>query len=212
MGNIIIEGINYLLLLGVNVLMYISNSIPEEYRYYFAIIFTIFVVTIYSLFVWKFYQFIATRDVFELNLSQYNKVEHDAFNKLVSFFLFILEYMIIVPIIVFFWFFIVALMIFFLGKELETANILLISGGIVGAIRITAYYKEELSKELSKLFPLTILAIAVVTPGFFNAEEIINKIGQIGNLFANVVFYLIVIVFIEFFLRMIYLISERNGE
>src|SRR3989344_2620169 len=87
--------------------------------------------------------------------------------------------------------------------------ILFIAAVIVGSIRITAYYTEDLSKDLAKLFPFTILAIALVSPGFFKRETL-SAIWDIGSLLGNVVIYLLVIVLLEFVLRMLTLISPEE--
>jgi len=46
----------------------------------------IFVIgmAIYGIFVFKFYRFVARRDVFHLNLGQYNKAEHPAIKRFLA--------------------------------------------------------------------------------------------------------------------------------
>jgi len=67
-----------------------------------------------------------------------------------------------------------------LNKGLEPSLILLVSAAIIGAVRISSYYNEDLSRELAKFLPLTLLA---------------------ANFFSNALHYLVFIVAIEILLR-----------
>jgi small-conductance mechanosensitive channel len=189
---------------------YATDFIPLQYHKYFVFCLMTLGIVVYSIFVWKFYRFLAKRDLLELNLRKYNKVEHPTLNKVFAIVLFIIEYIIILPFITFFWFFIMSIILFFLARDLAPENILLISGGIIGAIRITAYYNEDLSKDLAKMFPFTILAISLVTPGFFKIGETVAKLGRIDEVLVNVVTYLFMIMVLEFILRILYLISPEG--
>ena len=190
---------------------YSANAIPVGYQSYFVLILMIILIAVYLILIWKFYKFLARRDLLELNLSQYNTSEHPTLSKMYDIGLFALEYIVILPIVVFFWFFIISFLLFFMAKDLPVGTILLISGSIVGAIRITSYYSEDLSIEVAKLFPLTLLAIALVTPGFFNIGDSIMKFG-LGtiNLAVSTFFYLVIIIALEFVLRMVYIFSGND--
>ena len=193
----------------------VLDTLPEKYQIYVNLLLFIVLISIYAIFVWQFYRFLAKRDILELNLKQYNTVEHAFTNKMLAIGLFIAEYIIILPIVVFFWFFVMAVVLLFLAQEQPTEIILLISGCIIGAIRISAYYSQELSKNLAQLLPLNFLAIALVTPGFFNvtgAGGIISKISSIDALFTNILVYLLIIMLIEFLLRMVWLVIYGFGK
>ncbi len=188
----------------------IIESVPEDYKLYLALGIAIIAITIYAIFIWKFYRFIAKRDILDLNLSQYNKTDSPAFFKFIALLLYVLEYIIILPILTFFWFFVMAVLFFLLAKELPIWHILLVSGSIIGAIRITAYYNEDLSKDIAKIFPFTILAIALVNPNFFNFSGTIGKISLIGDLMGDVLIFLIVLIILEFVLRMLSFLSPEE--
>ena len=195
-----------------NSLNSISSLFPEPYKSYLVLGIFILLISIYSIFVWKFYRFLAKRDLLELNLNQYNNSDHPFLKKFFEVLLFIAEYIIILPVVVFFWFFVISIILLLLAKEHSISNILLISATMVGAVRISAYYNEDLSKDLAKLFPLTVLAVAFLTPNFFDLNDTISKISEIPNLFTNIIFYLISIVILEFILRIFFLIIPNNDE
>ncbi|MBS3066658.1 hypothetical protein J4205_02440 [Candidatus Pacearchaeota archaeon] len=191
---------------------YFGSVIPPQYMVYFTFAIFTLLITIYALFVWNFYRFLAKRDLLQLNLAQYNRYDHAVVKKLLAAILYVLEYIIILPIVVFFWFFVMTFILLILGREQSFSQIALIAACIVGAVRITSYYSEDLSKDLAKLFPFTILAIALVTPGFVNVPELVVKISEVGNLFSNIVVYLVVIMALEFILRMLQLITPDKDE
>ena len=127
----------------------IVSQIPPEYGIFIGIgIYTV-LIAIYSIFVWKFYRFLAKRDVIQLNLSQYNWTEHPTWNKVLASALFFLEYIVIMPVLVFLWFALLSVFLLILSREQTVQNILLISAGIVAATRMTSYFSEDLSKDLA---------------------------------------------------------------
>ena len=195
-----------------NSLYSINDYLPEPYRGYLILGVFIILISLYSIFVWKFHRFLAKRDLLNLNLSQYNTSEHPYFKIFLELSLFIVEYIIILPIIVLFWFFVMAVILLLMAKEHSISNILLISATLVASIRISAYYNEDLSKDLAKLFPLTILVVALLTPDFFDINGTITKIIEIPNLFTNILFYLVAIMLLEFLLRIFFIIMPSDDK
>ncbi|MFA5019687.1 MAG: hypothetical protein WC533_01165 [Candidatus Pacearchaeota archaeon] len=192
----------------------IKDSISPEYWPYVTLCIVIALVIAYSIFIWKFHKFLSKRDILELDLSQYNNVEHELLNKLLEIFLYIVEYIVILPILVLFWFFVMAVIILLLAREQQIGSILMISACIISVIRIIAYYNEELAKDLAKLLPFNFLAIALVTSGFFDSGPVISKISQIPSIFEYTFVYLFVIMAIEFLMRIVSIAvpNTKNSE
>ena len=117
-------------------------------------------ITIYSIFIFKFYRFLARKDIFGLNLRQYNPHE-GFFGKLYDGLLYTVEYIIVFPLFVFFWFVIIS---FFIGliSDRPFGHVLLVSMGLVAAARVTAYYNEDLSKDVAKMIPFALLGIFII--------------------------------------------------
>jgi len=137
------------------------------------------VIVIYAVFVYYFYRFLASKNLIELNLNQYNQYQNPALAKFFAGVFYIAEYLILLPIITFFWFAILAVLILILSEGMEIGAILLISAALVAAVRITAYVSENLSKDLAKMLPFTLLAIAITQPGFFTMDAMIELIMRI---------------------------------
>ena len=127
-------------------------------------------------------------------------------NKLLAIILYIIEYIIIIPALVLFWFVVLSTFLLIISKEQTLAQIILISAAVIGAIRFTAYLSEDLSKDIAKLLPFTMLAIFLITPNLFSFTDLITRISGIPLLFKNIIIYLGIIAAIEIFIRLIYLI------
>ena len=175
-------------------------SLPSFVGNFFNFLILVLLVVVYCIFIWKFYKFIAKKNILGLNLNKYNKSEHPFLTKLFAGFLYFIEYIIILPFLIFFGFVVFSFFLMFL-TELEIQTLLLVSATIVAAIRMTAYYKENLSKDVAKLLPFTLLAVSILNPNFFNIERIFTHFSKIPNFFGNIAYYLIFIIIIEIILR-----------
>ena len=158
-------------------------------------------IVLYSIFVWNVYRAISRKDIISLNLQQYNSFEHPTLQKLWAGFLYLLEYIIVMPFLILFWYIIFALVLLFFSEDLSVEQILLLSAAVVGAIRLLAYYKHDLATEVAKLLPLTILGLMLLSPGFLNISRFVESIGQIPELLLSIGYILAFIVCLEIILR-----------
>ncbi|MBD3253011.1 hypothetical protein GF386_04725 [Candidatus Pacearchaeota archaeon] len=186
----------------------IMNSIPEEHRLLASLFIYTFFIAIYSFFIWKFYKFLARREIIQLNLSQYNNSTHPFVEKLLAIVLYILEYLVILPFLVLFWFAILSIFLLLLSESPSVQTILLVSAAIIASTRISAYISEDLSKDLAKILPFTILATFLLNPNFFNVFTWINRFSEISSLFNHVLMFIFFIFIIEFVLRLFYCVVQ----
>lgn len=194
-----------------NIYTHLLSFIPEGAQNFISIFLLVLVILIYSIFVWKFHKSVSKKNVFSLDLHQYNKSEHPFLSKIWGYLLFVLEYIIILPITIFFWFGIFTIFLLFLSEDIPVQTILLISAIIVGAVRMASYYKEELSKEIAKLIPFTLLAVSMTKAGFFDFQRIISNISQLPAFFNNILNYLVFIIILEIILRAFDVLFSRLG-
>jgi hypothetical protein len=176
------------------------QTLPTWAQNFMNLFLLAFLVAFYAIMIWKFYTWIAKKDILELNLSKYNRFQHRGLAKTLAVLIYSLEYLIILPVIIFVWFSMFTLFLMLLTKNIEIQTLLIASVIMVAAIRITAYYKEELSRDLAKLFPLTLLTVAL-TEGLINFEKITTQISTIPSFFNEIWMYLLFILVIEYFLR-----------
>jgi hypothetical protein len=177
------------------------GSVPLWIKNFIELFLLVILVVIYSIFIWKLYRFIARKNVLNLDLNKYNKTNGSAIAKILAGMLYFLEYIIILPFLIFFWFAILTFFLILLTNNIPVNTILVISALTIAAVRMTAYYKEDISKELAKLLPLNLLAIAMLTPGFFSFERVFQNLSLLPAFFNEIIIYLLFIVVLEIVLR-----------
>ena len=176
------------------------------------------IVAIYVVFIWKLHIFISTKNILRLNLNKYNKNNHPILAKIIAGFLYLLEYVIILPILIFFWFLIFAILLMFIASGMEPGSIILLAAITIAVLRVVAYipkYGESASAETAKVIPFTLLAIGLTEPLFFNSEEMIARISDLPQLFQGISPYIFFIVAIELILRsltfMVSIFEKKGG-
>jgi len=160
--------------------------------------------------IWKFYQSVSKKNILGLNLNKYNKSEHPLFAKLLAGIFYFIEYILILPFLIFIWFGAFTLLLILLAENLEIPTILQISVVIIAAIRMTAYYKEDLSKDLAKMLPFALLAIMITNPTFFtnfqaiigNLAKIPQSLSQIGIFFGFIITLEVILRVFDFFISL----------
>ena len=154
-----------------------------------AVAYLIISIAVYSIIIWHFYRFVAKRDIFKISFSKYSKV----FSFLKYFFLF--------PFVAFLFFAGFSLMLFFLGKDLAQTQVLSTAFAMIAAIRITAYYSENLSKDVAKMLPFAMLGLFLIDPSYFVFGDVVSKIQSIPNFLILAIQFLLFIIVMEWILR-----------
>lgn len=183
-----------------NFLAYVY-SLPEIYQNIFTVAVYMILIFIYSTFIWKVHKVISRKDIISLNLRQYNSFDHPTLNKLFAGILYFIEYIIVLPFLILFWYILFALVLVFFSEIASIEQILLLSAAVVGSIRLLAYYNHEISAEVAKLLPFTILAITLLSHKFIDVARFNETINVIGDFAIFVVYALVFIIFLEIILR-----------
>lgn len=178
-------------------------SLAEAKALTFPLLLFVVGVFIYTWFIFKFYPFLGKRDVFELNLQQYSESFIGGVKIFLSGIFYVLEYVFILPFFAFFWFGVVAVILAMLSKS-NVENMLLIAMVLVGSIRMTAYHKEDLSKDLAKILPFALLGVFLVDVSFFSWQASVETLKQFPSQWKQMVYYLMFIVLLEILLRIVY--------
>lgn len=187
------------------------NTLPTWSQNFLNLFFISLILVLYSIIIWKFYRFIAKKNILELNLNQYNRSEHPFFSKTIKIGFYVLEYVIILPFLIFFWFSMFTIFLVMLTDSLELNSLLIVSATIIVAIRMTSYYKEDLAKDIAKLLPFTLLGVTITQYGMLNFGKIMGQLNQIPTFFEHITSYLLFIFIIEFILRIIEIFFMASG-
>ncbi len=166
-------------------------------------------MSVYAIFIFRFYRFLAAKDIFKLDLAKHNHARFKVVRKAVGLFFYTTKYLIMFPVFAFFWFMVLAVLLSFMSRDQQMENVMLVSMAIVGAIRVAAYYNEDLSRDLAKILPFAMLGIMLIDSSILaSLSTSVSNIRQIGNNLELMLYYLILIVAMEFVLRIIYSIMS----
>ena len=149
------------------------------------------------------YHFVSRRDEFGFSLRQYQLAHSSASRYLSAKLIGLIEYAVIFPIFVLVWFSCFTILLSLLAKNLPLDQLLLVSVTLVSAIRVTAYYNENLSQELAKLIPLVLLGVALIEPNFFSLPLVLERIRGISQLLHQLPLFFAFIILTEWALRIL---------
>jgi hypothetical protein len=161
-------------------------------------------MAIYAVFIFRFYRFIAGRDMFNLDFSKHDNSSIPVLRDLLHLVGYVAKYVILFPAFAFFWFAVLTLMLSFLSEGREMSDILLIVLATVSTIRVCAYYDEDLSRDLAKILPFAVLAIFLIDTTFFDVEASLEVLRQTRSLAETIFYYLAFLIALEFGLRFAY--------
>ena len=160
-------------------------------------------MALYAVFVFKFYRFVAARDMFALNLSRYEESRYRWLRRVLHVVMYLTKYLVLFPAFAFFWFAVLTLILTFLSRDRPITDILLIALATVATIRVTAYYNEDLSRDLAKILPFAVLALFVIDASFFNVRNSLDVLQDANEARETILYYLLFLVVVEFALRLL---------
>ena len=165
-------------------------------------------MTVYAVFVFKFYRFVAARDMFGLDLSKNDEMRDAAVWDLIFLVWYAVRYIVLFPAFAFFWFAVLTLILVFLSEDRDLSTILMIAMATVSAIRVSAYYNEELSRDLAKILPFAVLGVFIIDTSFFNIQSSLVTLQEISEHREIIVYYLMFLVVLEFALRFVFVLLK----
>ncbi len=186
-------------------------GIDDALQLLWPVVVYVFGMAAYAIFVFRFYRFLASRDMFALDLSKYAE---SRYRRMRSFFRLILygaEYVIVFPAFAFFWFAVLTVILTLLSRDRAFSDILLIALATVGAIRVTAYYNEDLSKDLAKILPFAVLAIFLIDGYYFDTHQSLDVLTEATGHSERILYYLVFLIALEFALRLVSAFARLIG-
>jgi hypothetical protein len=165
---------------------------------------TIFVVgmIIYAVFIFKFYRFIGSRNVFKpisKSATPGKKFLHG------------MDYVFFYPLIAFAWFIIMSILLAILSETVTITNLFIASMATIVTVRIVSYYSEELSREIAKLVPLALLGLMLLDISRITIQAPLTVLSQIQTSANTLFYYFIFLVTIEFALRLLYFVRRNDA-
>ena len=159
-------------------------------------------MAVYAVFVFKYYRFVASRDMFAVDLSKYAASRFRWMRTFLHIVMYVAKYLVLFPFFAFFWFAILTLILTFLSKDRSFPDVLLLALVTISSIRVTAYYNEDLSRDLAKILPFAVLAIFLIDTSFFAISESLDLLKETPDHTENILYYLLFLIAMEFVLRL----------
>ena len=156
----------------------------------------IIAISAYSVFVFIFYRALAKRDLITLNLEQYSDNMSGKIKKYVRTIIFVMQYVVIVPVLITFWTLVLAIILTLLSPDADHARNALIATSVVGAVRILSYWTEDLSRDVAKMLPFGVLGVFLVGDAqvqFSEIEELLGSLKEIASSFISSLFLIAVL-------------------
>lgn len=158
-------------------------------------------MSIYTLFVFKFYRFLASKNIFEFDVSGLEESKYRGVRIVLHLVFYVAQYLFVFPLVAFFWFAAFTVLLSFLAPDRPFSDILLVALAVVGTIRISAYLTEDLSRDLAKILPFAVLGIFIVNVSFFKTSESFEVLRQANDNRESILYYLVFLIVLEFALR-----------
>ena len=165
-------------------------------------------MTVYAVFVFHFYRFVAARDMFRVNLSGRGDAGGSLLGDLFRLVWWVVRFVVLYPAFAFFWLAVLTLVLAFLSEDRTLDSVLLIAMATVSAIRVAAYYNEDLARDLSKMLPFAVLSFFIVSTDSLDAVGSLAALGEVSEHRETIFYYLILLVALELVLRLLYVIFK----
>lgn len=160
-------------------------------------------IGVYAVFIFHFYRFLASRDMFKLDLSGSEEFRHPLFRGVLRVLMYVAKYIVIFPIFAFFWLAVLTLILAILSKDRAFSQVLLVALATVSAIRVAAYYHEDLSRDLSKILPFAVLGIFIIDASYFSLQDSVAVLREANSHRELIFYYFAFLVVLEFVLRLV---------
>ena len=168
----------------------------------------IIAIAVYSGFVFMFYRILAKKDLLTLDLSKYADDFGGKVKKYLRSVLFVIQYIVVVPILIAFWTLVLAVILTLLSDSSDHARNALIATSVVGAVRILAYWTEDLSRDVAKMLPFAVLGVYLVSSTSVQWSEFRELLESIPELAKSFFSSLVLLAILETLLRIVSTLSR----
>ena len=172
----------------------------------------IIAIAVYSGFVFMFYRVLAKKDLLTLDLSKYADDFGGKVKKYLRSVLFVIQYIVVVPILIAFWTLVLAVILTLLSDGSDHARNALISTSVVGAVRILAYWTEDLSRDVAKMLPFAVLGVFLVGSTSIQWNEFETLLNSLPELAGSFLSSLVLLAILETLLRITTTLSRIRAK
>lgn len=177
----------------------------------FPTLMAIIAIAAYSGFVFMFYRLLAKRDLLTLDLKRYEDSMTGRIRVFFRSLLFVAQYVLLIPILIGFWTVVMATILTLLSDISDHTRNAMIATSVVGAVRILAYWTEDLSRDVAKILPFAVLGVFLVGSTSVNFSEfkaLYSNLPELADAYLN---SLILLSILETVLRVGHVVKDLFG-
>mgnify|MGYP000412697098 FL=1 len=177
----------------------------------FPTLMAIIAIAAYSGFVFMFYRLLAKRDLLTLDLKRYEDSMTGRIRVFFRSLLFVAQYVLLIPILIGFWTVFMATILTLLSDSSDHSRNAMIATSVVGAVRILAYWTEDLSRDVAKMLPFAVLGVFLVGSTSVNFSEfkaLYSNLPELADAYLN---SLILLSILETVLRVGHVVKDLFG-
>jgi len=160
-------------------------------------------IVIYSTFVFKFYRFLAKKDLIDADFSQYSDGFTGFMKRLIDGLLLIVQNILFAPFLISFWVLILAVILTLLSGGDDLYWNVLVATSVVGSVRVISYFSEDLARDVAKMLPFAVLGVFLVDSGSFNWNAVSILWGQLDEFAISFASSMALVVLLETTLRIL---------
>lgn len=177
----------------------------------FPTLMAIIAIAAYSGFVFMFYRLLAKRDILTLDLKRFEDSMTGRIRVFFRSLLFVAQYVLLIPILIGFWTVVMATILTLLSDSSDHSRNAMIATSVVGAVRILAYWTEDLSRDVAKMLPFAVLGVFLVgstSVNFSEFEALYSNLPELADAYLN---SLILLSILETVLRVGHVVKDLFG-
>ncbi len=184
-----------------------SSILPTNFDSFVGEVLPVFAaiigIVIYSTFVFKFYRFLASKDLIDVDFSQYSDGFTGFLKRVVNGILVIVQYILFTPFLISFWTLILAVILTLLSGGEDLYWNVLVATSMVGSVRVISYFSEDLSRDVAKMLPFAVLGVFLVDSGAFNWTAVSTLWSQLDEFTVSFGSSMLLVVILETILRIL---------
>lgn len=116
-------------------------------------------IVMYSGLVFRFYRLLARRTMISIDITTDKEGFIGWLSRQNKRLIFIILYVVLTPTLIGFWALVLSAILVILNGDQQLSSVAELAVAVVGAIRITSYFSENLAQDLSKMLPFAVLGV-----------------------------------------------------
>ena len=165
-------------------------------------------IVLYSAFVYRFYRYLAKKDLIDADFSQYSEGFSGFMKRLVDGLMLIVQNILFAPFLISFWVLILAIILTLLSGGDDLYWNVLVATSVVGAVRVISYFSEDLARDVAKMLPFAVLGVFLVDSGAFNWEAVSLLWDQLDEFAISFASSMLLVIILETTLRVIVTLKQ----